>query len=111
MQYTVKDVLSNPLLKNSRLLSAAQLVSTKSIESVSVIEMPVEDFVQENDLVLTTAIGCGNNLSLFQAFVSDVYTSGAAALAIAIGRHVDHIPEQIIQFANELHFPIIELPW
>jgi PucR family transcriptional regulator, purine catabolism regulatory protein len=107
----VNDFLSNPLLKNSTLLSADQVVSTKTIESVSVIEIPVEDFVRENDLVLTTAIGCGTNSALFLSFVNDIYTSGASALAIATGRHVDCIPEEIIQFANEHHFPLIELPW
>lgn len=111
MQYTVKDVLSIPFLNSARLLSAEQFVRSKTIESVTVIEMPVENFVRENELVLTTAIGCGNNPSLFLSFVNDIYSSGASALAIATGRHVKYIPQEIIDFAKEHQFPLIELPW
>ncbi len=111
MQYTLNNVLSIPLLSSAKLLSGKNIISTQLVESVSVMEIPVEDFVRKNELVLTTAIGCGNNPELFLSYVKDVYVSGAAAMAIAIGRHVNFIPQEIIDFCNENNFPLIELPW
>lgn len=111
MQYTVKDILTEPELKNANLLTAEHSITALSIESVSVIELPVENFVREKELVLTTAMGCGSSTSFFLSFVKDIYKSGASALAVAIGRHVQSIPEEVIRFANEHQFPLIELPW
>lgn len=111
MQYTLKDVLSIQLLSSAKLLSGENILSSQLVDSVSVMEIPVEDFIRKNELVLTTAIGCGNNPELFLSYVKDVYISGAAAMAVAIGRHVQYIPPEIIDFCNEKQFPLIELPW
>ena len=111
MLYTIKDILSEPALQRADLLSGKKKIASLSIESVSVIEMPVEDFVREKELVLTTAMGCGSNPSFFLSFVEEVYKSGAGALAIAVGRHVQEIPSEVIAFGKENDFPIIRLPW
>jgi len=111
MQYTLKDVLSNKLFSSAKLLSANKIVSSQLVESVSVMEIPVEDFVRKNEFVLTTAIGCDGSPDLFLNYVKDIYTSGAAAMGVAIGRHVQSIPKDIIEFCNKKNFPIIELPW
>ncbi|WP_400243566.1 PucR family transcriptional regulator [Niallia sp. JL1B1071] len=111
MLYTIKDILSEPVLQGAVLLSGKNKINSLSIESVSVIEMPVEDFVREKELVLTTAMGCGSSNSLFLSFVEEIYKSGAVALAIAVGRHVQEIPPEVIAFGKEKDFPIIHLPW
>lgn len=61
LQYTLQDVLTIPLLSSAKLLSGEERIATQVVDSVSVMELPVEDFVRNNELVLTTAIGCGNN--------------------------------------------------
>jgi PucR family transcriptional regulator, purine catabolism regulatory protein len=111
MPYTVKDVLNLNLMKKARVRTAENTLHTRAVSSVSVIEMPVEDFVQKHELVLTTAIGCNNDDETFRQFVLDIIRSEAAALVIATGRHVVKIPEHIIQLADRYHFPIIETPW
>ncbi|MGG3573610.1 PucR family transcriptional regulator ligand-binding domain-containing protein [Bacillus gobiensis] len=111
MNYSVKDVLSLPIMKEAALVTGEKSITARVTESIAVIEIPVEDFVRENELILSTGIGCGSNPSLFLSFVGEVYSAGAAALAIAVGRHVQEIPEDVIQFANEKNFPLIELPW
>ncbi|PYF03957.1 PucR family transcriptional regulator [Ureibacillus chungkukjangi] len=111
MQYTLQDVLTIPLLSSAKLLSGEERIATQVVDSVSVMELPVEDFVRNNELVLTTAIGCGNNTEVFVSYVKEVFLSGASALAVAIGRHVHYIPQEVIDFCNINNFPIIELPW
>ena len=111
MQFTIRDLLSIPLLSSAKLLSANTIISSQAIESVTVMEIPVEDFIKKNELVLTTAIGCGNNPELFLTFVKDVHLSGASAMAIAVGGHVHTIPDEVIDYCKSVNFPIIELPW
>lgn len=110
MLLSVKEILDSHLFKTATLKTGNGTVGDKSIEWVSVIEGPVENFVRENEFVLSTGIDCQTPEELL-TFVKDVYDSGASALAIATGRYISTIPEEIICFAEENQFVIIELPW
>lgn len=111
MQLTVQDVLDYELLEGAVVRTAKEYAQTRPVHWVSVMEMPVENFVRRNELVLTTAMGCKNDLEIFRGFVKDIIDSGAAALMIAMGRHVYEIPKEIAQLAEEHAFLLIELPW
>jgi purine catabolism regulator len=108
---TIDDVMKFPIMESSRVKTAKQLIGNRVVEWVSVIETPVENFIRENEFVLSTGIGCGHDPELFVKFVRDVYDSGASALGVALGRHIYDIPPQIVQFAEEKDFVIIEVPW
>src|SRR5699024_10856054 len=43
--------------------------------------------------------------------VKDVYESGASALGVALGRYLFELPQDIIDFARDRQFVLIELPW
>lgn len=111
MLLSVKGILESHLLKTADIKTAEKTVADKMIEWVSVIESPVENFVRENEFVLSTGIGCHENTEDFLRFVKDVYDSGASALAIATGRYIFEIPEEVIRFAEIKEFVIIEIPW
>ncbi|OIJ13651.1 hypothetical protein BKP37_10275 [Anaerobacillus alkalilacustris] len=111
MHFTVNHLLENPIMEQASVLAGDSAISTCQIDSVSVIEIPVEDFVRKNEFVLSTAIGCNANPSLFLSFVRDVHESGASGLAIAVGRHVESIPKEVINYSIDHNFPLIELPW
>ncbi|WP_202080420.1 PucR family transcriptional regulator [Caldalkalibacillus salinus] len=112
MSITVADILDLELLSSQHVVcSGADAVSHIPVEGVSVIEIPVEDFIRPHELVLSTAIGCGHSPALFFKFVKDVIQSQASALIIAIGRHITQVPEQVKSYAQSQHFPIIEIPW
>src|SRR5690606_25391818 len=111
MQLTVESVLNYEVLGNARILTAKDSVAERPVQWISVMEMPVENFVRQNELVLTTAIGCHGDLERFKNFVQDIIDSNASALMIAIGRHVFDIPAEVIELAERQNFAIIELPW
>lgn len=111
MQFTVEDVMKLDVMRRGRIRTAKNNVKHRPVRSISVIEIPVEDFIEENELVLSTGVGCGYDETLFQQFVEDVMNSRAAALAVATGRHIMKIPEKVIQIAEEAGFPIVEVPW
>ncbi|UOF91103.1 PucR family transcriptional regulator ligand-binding domain-containing protein [Fodinisporobacter ferrooxydans] len=111
MPFTLRDVLDIEILKPAKVRTAVQKLEMIQVEWISVMEYPVENYIRKNEFVLSTAIGCNENLSVFQSFVLDVIQSGATALAIALGRYIQDIPPEILQLAEELDFPIIELPW
>ncbi len=111
MNLSLMDVLKFPIFETAKIVTGKNELRKKSVEWVSVIESPVENFVRENELVLSTGIGCYTDPHLFFEFVKDVYESGASALAIATGHYIYRIPEEIVDFAEENQFVILDLPW
>ncbi|MFD1334607.1 PucR family transcriptional regulator [Oceanobacillus iheyensis] len=111
MGLTVEEVLREELLIDAKVVTGKLLTSKKDVQWISVIELPVENFVRKNEIVLTTAIGCKNDPDLFMEFVKDVIESKAAALMIALGRFIYDIPKEVIDMAKQHDFVIIVLPW
>ncbi|MBD8004094.1 PucR family transcriptional regulator [Bacillus norwichensis] len=111
MNLSLEDVFKFPIFETAKIISGKKELQKKTVEWVSVIESPVENFVRENELVLSTGIGCYTDPHLFFDFVKDVYESGASALAIATGHYIYRIPEEIIDFAEANKFVMIDLPW
>lgn len=111
MLLSVKEITEIQLLKGADIKAGKATMAEKVVEWVSVIESPVENFVRENEFVLTTGIGCYRDLEEFMGFVEDVYDSGASVLAIATGRYIFEIPEEIIEYADKRNLTIIDIPW
>ncbi|KHF38483.1 PucR family transcriptional regulator [Halalkalibacter okhensis] len=111
MQLTMADIMNLDILEAATIRTAVNCLPARIVEWISITEAPVENFVRKNELVLTTGIGCENDMVLFEEFVHDVINSGASALAIATGRFIFDIPHTLLEFAEASNFPLIELPW
>lgn len=98
-------------MRQAKVRTAKGTLSSRPIETVSVMEIPVENFVRKNELVISTAMGCDKDPKIFNEFVVDIIESGAAALLIATGRYVQSIPDEVLESAEKYCFPIIEIPW
>ncbi len=111
MPVTVQEIVNLPIFNTAKVRAGIEFLDKRQVEWMSAIEGPVENFVRKQEFVLTTGMGCENDPSLLFQFVKDVYESGASALAIAIGRYIFDIPEEIVRFSEEKKFVLIELPW
>lgn len=111
MELTIEKVLTYEIMGDAKIVSGNRNLDSRLVEWVSVIEMPVENFVRKNEVVLTTAIGCSNNVEALMTFVQDVIDSEASALMIAVGRYIYDIPKEVIELAEKHDFLMIELPW
>ena len=81
------------------------------INSVSIIEGPVENFVKKNDLVLSTAIGFRENSDLFMKFLTDIKNSQPAAILLSFKDNSYKLEKKIIDYSNEIELPIFIIPW
>ncbi|WP_078408791.1 PucR family transcriptional regulator [Priestia abyssalis] len=111
MRLTIGDVLKFDVMKNARVRTGKQLLDERHVQWISAMEMPVENFVRKNEVVLSTAIGCGHDLELFKQFVQDIAESEASALMIALGRYIYDIPREVMELAEQKSLVIIEIPW
>ncbi|SES66672.1 purine catabolism regulatory protein [Salinibacillus kushneri] len=111
MRLAMEEIFQLDLLNKGKVITANHTISDSIVEWISVIEMPVENFVRKNEFVLTTGVGCKDDEELLFQFVREVIESEASGLAIAIGRYIHELPTRMIDFANDHDFPIILLPW
>jgi PucR family transcriptional regulator, purine catabolism regulatory protein len=111
MKLQIGDVLNLEIMKNARLRTGEEYMHNRHVQWISVIEMPVENFVRKNELVLSTAIGCGQDVTVLKKFVQDIIASEASALIIALGRHLFDIPIEVLELAEREKFILIEVPW
>lgn len=98
-------------MRDARVVAGASGTESREVRWVAVSEGPVEDFVREGELILTSGMGCDDE-GLAQ-LVREVMASGAAALCVGIGpaRFVERIGSSALQVAERGRFPLIELPW
>lgn len=109
--FTLKDFTNLSCINNSKVMTAKEKIDNIPVEHIAVIELPVEDFIRNNELVLTTAIGCHDDPELFMDFVKNVYLSKATGLVLAAKDEDFKIPEEIITYCESIGFPIIIIPW
>lgn len=108
---TVANLLQLESLHRGAVLSGRDALNGRVVDWISVIEVPVEDFVRRDEFVLTTGMGCGHDPELIQNFVVDIMASGASGLAIAVGPYVSAVPPEVVELAEKAGFPLIALPW
>ncbi|MFB4165764.1 PucR family transcriptional regulator [Alteribacillus sp. JSM 102045] len=108
---TVKNVIELDILEGAIVRTAKHKLSKQPVEWVSIMDIPVENYIRKNEFVLNIGAGSGKDMNIFHMFVESVYESGASALAIAKGKYIMDIPQSVLSFAEEKEFPIIEIPW
>ncbi|MBM7572596.1 PucR family transcriptional regulator [Aquibacillus albus] len=111
MGVSAEDIVQLSILETSKVKAGKQLLKETFVEWISVIELPVENFVRKNEFVLTTGMGCENDPQLLEEYVEDVVQSGASILGVATGRYVYDIPDRVIQVANKNDLILIDIPW
>src|SRR5699024_7663861 len=110
MSITVQHILELPILQRANVLTGLANLTEQNVEWMTATEGPAKDFVRKDEIILTTGVECATEVKLLR-FVKAVYKAEAAALAIATGKFIKEIPVDVIRFAEQNDFILIELPW
>ncbi|GAA0976507.1 PucR family transcriptional regulator [Acrocarpospora macrocephala] len=97
-------------------LAGARLIAGKGgldriVQRLNVMEVPdILAWVKPNELLLTTGYPLRNTPQSLGRLVADLDERGLSALAIKLGRYLDELPEEMVEQADRLNFPLILLP-
>lgn len=110
MHLLIKDVL-RLFQDKSVSLAAGSAGLENTVLSVNIMDAPdIVNWVKSGDLILTTAYIAKDDPILQERLIRDLVASGAAGLGIKTKRFLPEIPDIIKKVADELNFPILDLP-
>lgn len=109
MTVTIKDVLQLEGFKKSKVLAGHDGIEN-IVKKATLMEVPdIFSFVEEHSLIITTLYPISNNLDKMKDFISSCIKLKVSGICIKTDRYIGEIPDFMIEQANELSFPIIEL--
>lgn len=108
---TVKELMELEIMKDSKVLAGDDGLYRR-ITKVNVMEVPdIINWVEEGEFLLTTAYSIKDNVTRLEELIPEMNRKGLAGLGIKTKRYIEDIPESTLKIANELGFPLIEVPF
>ncbi|MBE2267062.1 MAG: PucR family transcriptional regulator ligand-binding domain-containing protein, partial [Anaerolinea sp.] len=108
---TVSETLELPELQGAHVVAGASGLD-RQVTWVHVSSVPdAPQWLNGGELVLTTALNLPQTPDEQERYVHAMAEKGVAALALAVGRHIDHAPAHMREVADAHRFPLIEVPY
>jgi purine catabolism regulator len=106
---TVAEMLGVPSLAGSR-LAAGGAGLHRRVERVNVMEVPdILPWVKPHEVLFTTGYALRDTPEDLTALLGELAERGLAGLAVKPGRYLDGLPAGLVEEADRLEFPLIEL--
>jgi purine catabolism regulator len=111
MNITIEEALTIYPLSEGKLVAGAQGIS-RVISSLNLMDAPdITNWMKEGELLLTTGYAIKDSPEEFVKLLQSLNERESSGLGIKLGRYWKEIPQVVIDEANRLHFPLIELPF
>jgi len=108
---TVKDLLNIKAIEGVKLVAGHAGVNNQ-ISIVNIIENPdVFDWLSSNELILSTGYIFKDSVELQNRVIQELAENNCAGLVIKMKRYFNKLPQNMIDLADKLGFPLLELPF
>lgn len=110
MELTLRDALKIEPFCRARVVAGESGLSNV-VKSVNLIEVPdILNWVKEGDLLVATLYPFHDDSAQIQNLVPSLKEKGLAGLSIKLHRYIEEFSQHMIDDANRLNFPLLELP-
>jgi purine catabolism regulator len=107
---TLREALKLAPLQRARVVAGAAGLD-RLVSQINVMEVPdILPWVKPGQLLLTTAYPLRDERAALSALVPGLAERGLAGFAIKPTRYIEAIPPMMVEAAERLAFPLIELP-
>ncbi|MGX4685819.1 PucR family transcriptional regulator [Vagococcus sp. JNUCC 83] len=107
---TLEQVLSVPRFNDLTLVTIHTDLN-KIINNVEITETPdIANYISSHSLILTTAMYYKDKENELYQLIDSLAIIQCAGLCIKVGRFLDSIPIEIIDYANKRDVPILQIP-
>ncbi|MFW6116536.1 MAG: PucR family transcriptional regulator [bacterium] len=106
----VRDLLQSELLPGLRVLAGEAGVNRR-VSSVSVMDAPdIADWMRGGEFLITSGYTIETHPVKLEQLICDLNRNQVAALGIKVDRFIHSMPEQVLDTANQLGFPVLYIP-
>lgn len=107
---TIEEILTVPRFSDLNLINnKADL--TRKVDTIEISETPdMSGYLPQNTLLLTTAMAFKDNPSGLCDLIRALNNLPSAGIAIKLGRFISELDPKVIEVADELGFPVIQIP-
>ncbi|RNB81284.1 PucR family transcriptional regulator [Brevibacillus fluminis] len=105
---TVNDVLQRTLFRNARVVGGKNGINRR-LRWVHVLENLNIDktMFRGGEMILTSGVGFQSEATLLVAYLQKLMEFNVVCLCIELGQYIQTIPDEMIEWANRYHFPLI----
>lgn len=110
MSITVEQMLKMKKFTDMKII-AGHAGAKREVTSVTVMEAPdMYKWLKGGEFFVTTGYCFKDNIDELEGTIIKIKDAGASAFGIKLKRFIDVLPDSIIERANSLEFPIIQIP-
>src|SRR5699024_1987085 len=107
---TIKDILDNEKLSDLKLMNS-QADLNRRISTIESTETPdIASYLTPHAFLITTGMVYKDNQKDLINLIRQLNNLPCAGLGIKLGRFLDKLDVEVIEIANELNFPLIQIP-
>ncbi|SHH93043.1 PucR family transcriptional regulator [Clostridium grantii] len=111
MYINCRDISKLPGMENLKLVAGENGLD-RSVRWVHIVDVPeVSEWVNGGELIFITGVGLKNGNKQLVDLLVEINNKNLSGLVINIGPYIKSIPNELIDLANELKFPIFEIPF
>lgn len=109
MSLTIEWLLNQP--QKGYQCVAGQAGIKNSITGINIMDNPDSvPWLKKDELVLSTGY-LFSSTTIYKSIIRDLHRQGCSGLGIKMNRYIDQLPDEMINQANELGFPIFSIPF
>ena len=108
---TIKEFLELDLMPWYKNLTNAGIPENRPIEYVSVNDLPLDDFIRKNEMVISIATPYVKDEALMTEFIEGLIKAEASIFLLAIPSDTMSLSEANRQLAEEGGLPVLQIPW
>lgn len=107
---TIKEMMNLDVMKNCKMVAGFKSI-TNTVTRVNIMADPdVFDWVEEGELLLTTAYFFEKeNVQAQKELIRKACEKKLAGIGIKIIPYLDALPDEVLEYAEELNLPIIDI--
>lgn len=110
MGITVEEALNLPELKETKLIAGSQGKGSE-IKWITILEI-IEDIsrIHEGEFLITTGYGLNNRQDESTRIIANLAKQKLSGVAVHTGFYINAIPKPMVDAANNVGLPLIEIP-
>jgi len=107
---TVREALNIGVMRRARLIAGSGGLA-RTIRSITIMDTPdISEWLRGGEMLLSNIYVIKDNPDKQVQLVQDAARKGAAAVGIKLKRYVEAVPSKMVDSADALNLPLIEMP-